>query len=222
MAHGECISALHIWQTTSWAQEVPTAAKLQSAAGVHHTAAASTATFANTHSQDALQLTMQAGSAAAAEAVQQQEEEQSHSVEALQQQRDEMQQPTDAMQQTTGAMQQGSHAMLPRTEEMLRGTEETLQRLNGLQEEVQQQQQHDQKPVQAGAVALDELKGMPRVYIVVSTKDRRLQWNPCKGRILLLQLSNSDPGMCPSGTQASRPAGPLVRFQMSHACWPQL
>lgn len=219
MAHGECISALHIWQTTSWTQsepkDLPTAAQLQSGAGAQPADAAKSAAHVNTQSQDALQLTMRAGSAAAAEAVQQQEEEPTQSVAALQQQ-------PDAMQQRTDAMQQGTDAMLLQTEDMLQGTEE-MQRTAGMQEELQQQQrQHDQKPVQAGAVAPDESTGVLRVYILVSTKDRRLQWNPCKGRILLLQLSNSEPGMCASEAQTSRPAGPLVCFPQTYACWLQL
>lgn len=67
------------------------------------------------------------------------------------------------------------------------------------QQPLQQQQQQQNEP-ETATLASEQIPQDPVdeeecTYMVVGTRDRRLQWNPCKGRLLLLQLANSDPGM---------------------------
>ena len=93
-------------------------------------------------------------------------------------------------------------AALQQLEQQQQAQQQQQQGQQPEQQQQQQQEQQQQQPAAEGRVHCDTeqvadsgVEEAECVYIVVGSRDRRLQWNPCKGRMLLLQLVHSEPGM---------------------------
>ena len=171
MAHGESISTIHIWQTTAAPNPAPPAS---AAPFTHPCDQRQPADTSQPGASDGSQVPSRLHSSAEPSSV-------AARVAALQQ----LEQQQQEQQQQQGQQQQGQQ-----------------QEHQQQQEQHQQQEQQQQQPAAEGTVRCDPeqvadsgVEEAECVYIVVGSRDRRLQWNPCKGRMLLLQLVHSEPGM---------------------------